>query len=378
MEFDLRAAINDIDQRAIFEIANAARPPANYLFASVLPPINMDTYDIDGGALTIRTTMAGLSGMDSKYAPGGAAAETKYQGKTGKITITNELPEKFLRSLQNLLTRLTASGVSTADEISATGINFVDKIIVQAILDREEWLRGQALVTGALDWTFNGIRLQADYGIPAANFLTNRTGNDAYGGSTSKWWTDYYSAQEILGWRISACIMGPALLKDLMTNSEVNQLQFVAADPSTNTFVFRRLVTRGGNTVLSSDPRDFITIICYNKEGEIWDLDNAGETLKIPFMPEGAVLWLGEHIDSSVFQVGLGGNDQQSIIDNPVQLGYTHIAPTVEGGGASGRWARLYTPQDRPWTMAADGVANLLPVIQAPDRIVIGSSDVSA
>jgi hypothetical protein len=374
MEFDLREAINALDQTSVFEIANEARPPADYLFNAILPSINMDTYDVDGGSMTIRTTMAGLSGMDSKYAPGGAAEETIFSGKTGKITITSELPEKFLRSLQALLLRLTAQRKSTAEEIQATGINFVNKIGVQGVLDREEWLKGQALFTGALDWTFNGIRLQADYGVPAANFLTARTGNDAYGGSTSKFWTDYYAAAAILDWKISACIMGPALIKDIMANAEVNQLQFVFSDTTTGIFQFRRLVERNGNTVLSSDPRDVITITVYNKEGEVWDLANPGQTRKVPFCPEGAVLWIGEHVDTSVFQVGVGGT-QVPAIDNPVQLGYAHVAPTTEGGGVPGRWARLYVPQDRPWSMAMDAVANFIPVIQAPDRLVIGTSD---
>jgi hypothetical protein len=77
-------------------------------------------------------------------------------GKTGKITITSELPEQHLRQLQSLLLRLTAQSVSTEQSIQETGINFVNKVIVQSILDREEWLKGQALFTGALDWTFNG------------------------------------------------------------------------------------------------------------------------------------------------------------------------------------------------------------------------------
>lgn len=378
MDFDLRQAIENLDQSSVFELANAARPPADYIFNAVLPSINMDTYDVSNSTMSIRTTMAGLTGMDSKYASGGAAEITEASGKTGKIAITAELPEQFLRSLQALLLRLTAQGRSTIDSIQETGLNFVNKIIVQAILDREEWLKGQALFTGALDWTFNGKNLTANYGIPSENFLTARSGNDAYGGSTSKWWTDYYAAQEILGWKVSACIMHPTTLKAILANAEVNQLQFVSADPATNTFVFQRTVTRGGNTILSSDPRDVISIIAYNKEGEIWDLDNPGQTTKVPFCPEGGVLWLGERIDASsnVFVVGEGGTELTEL-ENPVLLGYGHVAPTTEGGGLPGRWSRLYVPQEKPWSLAADGVSNFLPVIQAPERIVIGTTALS-
>jgi hypothetical protein len=377
MDFDLRQAIENLEQSTVFELANQGRPPSDYLFNAILPSINMDTYDVANSTMTIRTTMAGLSGMDSKYSPGGASELSEASGRTGKITITSDLPEQFLRQLQNLLLRLTAQNQSTENAIQQTGLNFVNKIIVQALFDREEWLKGQALFTGALDWTFNGKNLKADYGIPSGNFLTARTGNDAYGGSTSKWWTDYYAAQEILGWKVTSCIMHPTTLKVIMTNSEVNQLQFVTADPATNTFVFQRLISRGGNTVLSSDPRDFITIIAYNKEGEIWDLDNPGETVKVPFCPVGGVLWTGERIDAAtnIFVVGEGGTTPPEL-ESPVLLGYGHVAPTTEGGGLPGRWSRLYVPQDKPYSISADGVSNFIPVIQAPKRLVIGTTTV--
>lgn len=378
MDFDLRQAIENLEQSTVFELANQGRPPADYLFNMVLPNINMDTYDVANSTMTIRTTMAGLTGMDSKYAPGGASDITEMSGRTGKVAITADLPEQFLRQLQNMLLRLTAQGVPTEMAIQDTGLNFVNKIIVQALFDREEWLKGQALFTGGLDWTFNGKNLKADYGIPAANFLTARTGNNGYGGSTSKFWEDYYSAQEILNWKVTACIMHPTTLKTIMANADVNQLQFVTSDPATNSFMFQRTISRAGNTVISSDPRDMIQIIAYNKEGEIWDLNNPGATTKVPFCPVGGVLWLGERVDaaSNVFVVG-DGSTLPAVIENPVMMGYGHIAPTTEGGGLPGRWSRLYVPQDKPWSMSADGVSNFIPVIQAPERIVIGTTEIA-
>lgn len=377
MNFDLREAIDNLEQSSVFELANQARPPADYLFNAILPSIPMDTYDVSNSTMTIRTTMAGLSGMDSNYAPGGATEESEMSGNTGKITVNSEIPEKSLRQLQNLLLRLTAQGVSTVTAIQETGLNFVNKVIVQAIMDREEWLKGQALFTGAIDWTFNGKRLLADYGIPDGNFLTPRTGNDKYGGSTSKFWTDYYAAQDILGWKVMACVMHPTTLRAIMANDDNLGLEFIAADPSTNQFTFRRIVSRAGNSVLSSDPRNIITIIAYNKEGEIWDTANPGKTVKVPFCPVGGVLWIGERIDaaSNVFVVGEGGTDMPEL-ESPVLMGYGHVGPTVEGGGIPGRWSRLRVPEGRPWTLSADGVSNFLPVIQAADRIVIGTTEI--
>lgn len=375
MNFDLRAAIENLDQVSIFELANQARPPADYVFNSILPSVNMDTYDVDGGSMTIRATMAGLSGMDSRYNEGGAAEEKAFFGKTGKITISQYLPEKMLRSLQNSLLRLTAQGQSTEKVIQDTGINLINKLIVQPILDREEWLKGMALFTGALDWTMNGIRLQADYGIPAENKLTPRTGNDAYGGTTSKFWVDYHEAQRLLKYRVTACIMHPTLLESIMANAEVNQLEFVSQNAATGVFTFRRLVSRAGNTVLSTDPRDFLSIIAYGAEGEVWDTDAREGTVKVPFCPVGGVIWIGEPILNNVFRIGIGGTEPP-LMDTPVSIGYGHVAPTTEGGGLPGRWSRLIVPQNTPWSLQGDGVANFIPVIQGFDRIVIGQSDI--
>lgn len=376
MDFDLRNAIENLDQAEVFEIANMARPPADYLFNAILPSRNMDTYDIDGGSMTIKTTMAGLSGMDSVYAEGGAAEETTFNGKTGKMTITSNLPEKFLRQLQQMMLRLTAQSQTTDQLIQETGLNFVNKIVVQAMLDREEWLKGQALFTGGVDWTFNGKRLVADYGIPAANFLTARTGNDAYNGSTSKFWTDYYSAQEILDWDIRAVICHPTTLKSIMINSDVNQIHIAQADQFNGVFTFQRLVTRGGNTVLSSDPRDQTTVIVYNKEAEVWDLANPGLTTKVPFCPVGGMLFIGAPKSNNAFIVG-DGSTNPPLTESPLALGYGHVAPTTEGGGQPGRWGRLFVPEGRPWSLVAEGVENFLPVIEDPDRIVIATTTVS-
>ncbi len=211
MEFDLRAALESLDGEEVFQIANEARPARNYLFNSILPNRNMDTYDVEGGNMTIRTTMAGLSGMDSEYNEAGAAESSEFNGKTGKITIKGVLPEKFLRKLQAAMVRLLARRMDTTELIQTTALNFVNKIILQAMLDREEWLKGQALFTGKIDWTYKGKHLFADYGVPADHFLPARTGEDRYGGSTSKLWEDIFLLQQKLDYDVRAFILHPKL-----------------------------------------------------------------------------------------------------------------------------------------------------------------------
>lgn len=377
MEFDLRQAIESLDPEQVFNIANQARPAGDYLFNSILPNQNRETYDVEGGSMTIRTTMAGMSGMDSRYTEGGAAESNEFAGKTGKLTIHGKISEKMLRELQQKLLRLLARRLNNTALVQQTGLNFVNKIIVQALLDREEWLKGQALFTGKLNWTFNGKTLKADYGIPAANFLPARTGNDRYGGTTSKFWDDLWLAQEILQWKVEARILHPTLLREIMANPEVNQLEFVSQNLATGQFSFKRRIAdgTGGSTRISTDPRDTVVLTAYNKEAEIWDLVSPGKTKKVPFCPVGGMLTIGSSISDSVFRIGVGSTDDY---ETPVQIGYGHVAPTTEGSGNPGRWTRLRVHPDRPWGMEADGVENFLPVIEAPDRLVVSTSQVGA
>lgn len=379
MDFDLRQAIAGLSPNEVFTLANQARPAGDYLFNAILPNRNEDTYDIDESSMTIRTTMAGMSGMDSRFAEGGAAERSELKGKTGKITIASRLPEELLRKLQRTMQALMARGGATNDAIQTTALNFFNKIILQAILDREEWLKGQALFTGAIDWTFNGIRLEADYGIPTANKFATRTGTSAYGGSASVLWDDHYAAMEILNWDVRAIICHPTTLKAIMANADVNQLQFVTSEPRTGVFKFRRLVSRSGNTQLDSDPRAELTIIAYNGEGEVYDLVAKGETTKVPFCPIGAMLYVGAPVgDKHRFIVGDGSTPSVDESKNrtDVAIGYGHVGPTVEGGGTPGRWGRVYTPENLPWQIEGEGAENFLPVIQAPKRLVITSTDV--
>ncbi len=139
-----------------------------------------------------------------------------------------------------------------------------------------------------------------------------------------------------------------------------------------NTFTVRRLVSRGGNTVPTSDAREVITFITYDEEGEILDPANPGQTINVPFLPRNKIVWVGEATNDG-YRVGQGATDDPT---NDLALGYTHIAPTVEGG-MSGRWARLFTPEEQPWQLRGQGAQNLLPVIEAPAKIVVATSTIA-
>jgi hypothetical protein len=365
MNFNLKEALSQLVEGAVFKVANEARPGNLYLFDSLLPEIRRNDYQAASGSMTVRATMAGLVGMDSPYPEGGTFEISTFSEETAKLAIAVRLPEKALRDLHTLLQQtLNQDGRAAANETAAQeALNFVNKLLVQPQLDAMEWLRGQALVTGAIDWTFNKKRLLVDYGIPAKYFLTPRTGANGYGGTTSKFWTDIREAKALLK-SVRAFIVHPDTKEMILANS-ANNIQIIAETETSIDVV--RIV--GTTERTSTDPRDRVRLVTYGLEGEVLDPDNPGKTLQLPFMARGALLAVGNNLTRS-FVVGAGSTPPP---DNA--LGYTHLAPTIEGNNRPGRWARVFTPEGRPWALEGESVANGLPVIEATDKIVVGSTE---
>lgn len=367
MYINFAEAINGLGPNPGFRIANASRPPSNYLFATLLPERNMNSYHVDSGNMTVRATMAGLVGMDSPYPPGGAVEISTFLEQSAKLAIDVGLDEKTLRAIQEMLMRVQLGGGNAKEALAQEALNFFSKVVVQSLQDSAEWLRGKALVTGGIDWTFNKINLKVDYGVPTANKLANRTGNDGYGGSTSKFWQDWRTAQQLLRYNVRAVIARTETIDMILANA-ANSMAITGQQ--TGMFTLQRYETIGGNTVFSSDARDRITLMSYDEEGEILDPTNPGQTINVPFMTNGKLLFVGNN-NSSGYRVGQGSTDDPTL---ELALGYTHLAPTVEGG-ASGRWGRVFTPEGQPWSLRGQGVQNLLPVIENPNKVVVASTD---
>lgn len=368
MQVNFKEALDALGPGAAFVIANQARTPADYLLATILPERNDPDYHIESGNMTIRSTMAGLVGMDSPYPPAGIVEHSVFSEMTAKMAVEVRLPEAALRKLQAMVSRLLLNGSPTVEFVQREALNFLNKIILQPLFDTAEWLRAKALLTGAISWTYNKKTLSVSYGIPAANIFTNRSGTAHYGGSASVWWTDVRNAKKQLRHNLRACIMN-SNTADLILYNDANKVEVVAQ--ALNRYDIRRLV--GDNDRPSQDARDALAIYTYDKEAEIYDLSNPGSTTKFPFIPDGKVLWIAEN-QRSGYVVGEGATPDP-LKDNA--LGYTHIAPTVEGNGAPGRWADLSTPDNEPWQLRGRGVQNLLPVIEAPEKVVITSTDMS-
>jgi hypothetical protein len=211
--------------------------------------------------------------------------------------------------------------------------------------------------------------LLVDYGIPAANKLDAATGNNGYGGSTSTFWADIRKARRLLKNNVRAFLAHPNTI-DMIRYNPVNNLVVIAEGNGTVTFQ-RKQTTTDGSAInfLSEDSGDRVTLVSYGLEGEVYDPSNPGQTLRIPFMPVGKIVAVGNNSGTS-YVVGAGATQP---IEN--RLGYTHLGPTVEGGGTPGRWAEVYVPEAAPWSFAGRGAANILPVIEAPEKIAILTTD---
>lgn len=373
MNFNFAEALAALGANAAARIANGVRPPANYLFNTFLPERNMVDYHVDAANMIVRATMAGLVAMDSPYPPGGVVSISNFLENTAKIAISNTLTEGALRDLQTLMRLMQAQGTLTVDYLQREALNFLQKVILQAHLDRAEWLRGQALVNGMIDWTFNQKQLLVDYGIPAGNKLTVRTdaNNDAYGDSNSAFWADVAAARRLLRFDVRAAVLNSVTMMEIIDNP-ANNLEILSQE--NQMFRVRRYTTIGGNTVRDTDARYQMEFVVYDEEAEVLDTTpgNLGQTQLVKFMPDGKIVYVGANRQSG-YRVGQGSTDDPA---NDLELGYHHIAPTVEGNGQPGRWARLYVPEGRPMHLTGEAAENSLPVILSPAKIVIASTEI--
>jgi hypothetical protein len=317
-------ALEALGADAAFRIANAARPPAVYLFGTLLPEVTRASYTASAGSMVVRTTMAGLAAMDSPYPPGGVMDVSRFIAEVAKIANEVSLPERSLRELQTLLQ--TLGDQATVETVQNEALNFLQKVIIQAHLDTMEWLRGQALTTGALAWTFNNLALSVDYGVPDGNFLTKRTGNDAWDGSASKFWTDIRLLQKALRYNVRAYIMHPDTLNAIV-NNDANKIEVLSQTDSV--MRIRRLV--GDNERPASDARETVELIAYGLEAEVLDPAKAGEAKIVPFMPSGKILAVGNN-NQAGYRVGEGSTPD----------------PTMETAWATLTWL--------PPSRAADGL----------------------
>lgn len=374
MQFNFAAIVEQLNARLpksdnfAFRIARASVIPNDYVLNTILPQELRPDYHVDGGTMTITPTMLGLVAMDSPYPPFGAISTTSFFENSAKIGGHMFFPEKALRDLQAWIRQDAALGMMNGNMGAATTaanartmesvIGFAN-MVVKAHWDTYEWLRGQALSTGAISWTFNKIPLSINYNVPAANKPAQRTGTARYNGSASEFWNDIRF--------VFTKLSNPRFIMNENTwlaiiGQDANKIDIGIGNGATRTI--RRY--RGDLERPSTDARDMISITVYNKSGSVIDAKTGTLTAK-QFIPDGIIICVGEATPAG-FELTQGSVANP---DNTLRLGYTHLAPTVEGGGVPGIWSRVYTPEGKPMQLMAETAANMLPVVLNPNNLVI-------
>ena len=360
------------------DVIKEERPDQAYLFTTFLPEEEKLEYTAEGGAMRVVGTMAGIVGMDSPYPPGGLFEISKFLERTAKIANRVDMPEEILRQLQRLsqvdaYQQVTGAAPTGLRQMIEELLNFTLKAIIQPHYDTMEYLRGLALFAGEIDWLFNKTNLKVDYGIPAANKLALRQGNDAYGGTASKFWADDRAAQRLLRYRVQARVMHVETF-DVIINNAANNIEIVSMQtlPSgVRMASLRKYVSRAGGVVASSDARDSFDVYIYDREGEMLNPADTSQTIKVPFAPLGKISYLGA-VGDSQYRFGQGATPDADVRK---RVGHTHIGPTTENDGLPGRFVEVFKPEQEKWMITGRGVTNGLPVIEAPKKIVIASTE---
>jgi len=364
MHIDFSKIIADLEgQKAFTRIVNELRPGSEYIFAGLLPEVRSPEYFVESNYMTVRSLMAGLVGTDSVYPKTGWAETQGQMFKTLKVANSVDLTEQAQRVMQTLAAQNNLNGPQEV-------LNFYNKVVVQPHLDTAEWLRGQALAHfvdaengNVLDWQFNGASVKVVYNRESGWDLPQRTGTDAYDGSTTKFWDDVIAAYNKLHFSVAHVIMNAAEFAKIVNNPE-NHIVVDTLSGDGRSATLRKTTDDGLQYVL--DGRFVVNVTIYDGAAEVYDPTTQG-LKQIQFMPDDTILFVGNYVANKIYTVGQGSSDTTE----GTRLGYTHIAPTVEGGGVAGRWGRVYTPEMAPWHLTAEGVSNLIPVIDEPKLLVI-------
>ena len=362
MRFDLSGYIQTLDRDVMFQLANAV-PDGEMIWATLLPEDNRDTYRVDDSQMVVYSTMAGITGRDSPYAPGGVLVASDFKEDIVKWSIEAAMGENQLIKLQDLARKVDI-GAASPQAMVETLLNFSNKIIAQALRDGMEYVRGRAIQDGVLDWTFNQKTLTVDYGYLDSHkhVRVGDAGGD-WGGPQSTFWKDIELARRQLDRQVRVILMTTNTLNRIIAQDE-NKLQVTETARSrySSSYTLRRVAQIGYANAIPEDYRSQVDIVTYDRNFTLFDPEAADAMKHVPAMDDDVVLVLGQ--PSGIrFEVGSTELPEYA-------YGYTHIGPTVEGGGESGRWMRLFTPEHQPWRLIGQGVMNALPIIREPRRIV--------
>lgn len=365
-EFNLnfQAALDELGDNPALTISRELGQNATP-FDELLPDREVASWQAEAGNITIIPTMAGLTAMDSPYNPVGAMRASDFSKNLAKISSETVYSERAQRLLLDKVRNLFMAGGNSTEAVERAVLDFANGVVVQAHRDTASFMKAQAIVNGKLDWLFNGIRLQVDYERKPEHTFPTRTGTAGYGSSASVFWADVRQARRLLGNRLRT-ILATSETLDMIISNPANSLDVVAQNDDGTTVTVRKY--RGTLERPETDARYTVSLTADDSEVYMLDSTTPGATIGVPLIPNGVVVFVGNPGNR------LGG---LALSEDPTgDLGYTHIGPVIEAGGATGRWARVYTPETKPYQLRGEAVTNLMPLLTNPNLVVRAQSEV--
>lgn len=367
-----------------FRRARNANPPSSYLFSTrVLPRMNKPTWQVRGGTLTITPTELKLVAMDSIPAPIGNLESTFYSetiSKFGGQMFFNEKQQKEMieaeqdaRLMASLGGRAIAGDIDTQiNMVSVTGradgetingarinriLGIVD-FIRAAHWNTSESLAGEALTEGKLDEDFSGLGININYDLPVENIVTYAA-NDRFDQSASKWWEFVRFCYKKFK---NPQFYGNSNTYFSIAENPVNAIreQYITGDVRPMSKYYPNVITQ------KEDANERMNFNIYDNAGAVMDAPNKTLISK-PFLKDRRVIVIGDLQTSQIELVQGGVTDP----DNNLMLGYTHVGPSVEGGGQPGIYANIYTKEEMPMQLHVLTYVNMLPIIQNPKKLII-------
>lgn len=354
-----------------FKMARTQLVPADYLGNTILPNMPKSTYYVKGSSMRIYPTELGLVPMDTPLPPMGAMTSEQFFENTTKIGGAMNFPEATLRDLQEWANAYFAQVASTEGLAAAqAGVKerLVESVIgmsslmLKAQWDTMERLKWQALAKGVITWTYGKIALNVQYNIPTVN-VKNYTSTDSFYNTASKFWTAIKYIYTVLEGGFTLVTNYNSWID--MLNNPVNNVTVNIDQQLGNGLSVKEIsyVNEDKVNPQQRDRRERQRIIVYNKSGTV--IDKNGDLIALPFIEDGDWIAVGAAKPEG-FELLQGSTPDPN---NEYELGYNHIAPTVEGG-QSAIWQRVFTPQDKPYQLQGETASNFLPVIINPNRVV--------
>ncbi len=352
----------------IYQLTRQYNPSKDkpYLLLRFLPEIEKASFSVNGGSIAIYPTMAGLVGTNSNYPPAGESQIRAFFQSTAKVGMSYVMDENMLRGMREHVDGKFASDGGDKTKILAREmVSFYQSMVLGSLHSTTEWMRGRALC-GAIEWAYNGVKLTVDYNIPAGN-KRDRVGGEAYDQDGSKFWEDTNAARAALDGDIKTVLMNNKTFDGIRQNP-ANKITTLELDDENNRYLLQK---RKDNDDLSEDIAHKLVVTVYNRSGLKIVPGKTGEgakTEKVRFIPDGKTIFIGAQ-DTEAYRIG---QEERA----PDAIGYTHIAPTIEGG-AMGRWGRIYVPDDKQYQLNVEGAQNLLPVIENPENLFVLTTELS-